>query len=341
MMRIGIVGLQCLYYPTAFSDALSASPNADFAGAATLGASEGAIREVLGMGPREYADRYGIGIYDQPEEMVVQEDLDAVVIATRHTDHALWAERMAQIGVDIYICKPFATTLDDAERIVQCAGQYGVRIAVGPSQRHLPALQAVREALDQDLIGAPFAARICHHHGTIDAFSPRDWYRSPEQGGPELSLAWHVIDIALYLMKGTVERVFADYGNFTSPDSPFMDCGWMALHMDGGRLASIDMYFCNRLPYPSWQAEIIGPEGVLSIQRLENDARGTAVVLDTADCHRTLPLPRGGQPGPSLAWIDDFREGREPTVSAEVARTITRISLAARKSAASGVPVAP
>ena len=52
-----------------------------------------------------------------------------------------------------------------------------------------------------------------------------------------------------------IASVYAEYGNYTSPNSPFMDCGRISMRTEGSGLASFDMYFCNRVPYPSWQLE--------------------------------------------------------------------------------------
>ena len=193
-------------------------------------------------------------------------------------------------------------------------------------------MMAVKTALDQDLIGQPFALRICHHHGVIDVFRPRDWYRAPQEGGPELSLGWYGIDLALYLMQQDVETVYAQYGNFTSPDSPFMDCGRIEMQMAQNRMAAFDMYFCNRFPYPAWQLEIVGPKGMISIHRVEEDARKTVVSLDSAAGHKLLPLPTV-TPGWEMFWVDDFLHRRKPAISAMDAKRITQIALAARDAA--------
>src|SRR5262245_16623534 len=188
-MRVGIAGLGLLYWPMAMGRGLQAK-GVDFLGAATMGVSETLIQETLGISPAEYASRFNINLYDQPEEMVAAERLDTVVLATRHTEHAEWAERLAGLGLNIFIPKTFTTTLADAERIVQAQQRHGVKIAVGPSARYLPAIMAAKKAVDEGLIGQPFAIRICHHHGTIDVFNKHDWYREAEEGGPELSLGW-------------------------------------------------------------------------------------------------------------------------------------------------------
>lgn len=338
-MRAGMVGLAGLYWPIALGRALHEHAGVEFVAAAPLDADEAAVRTMLGITPDDYANRFGVRLYVDAEEMIAAEQLDTVVLVTRHSEHAGWAERLAARGVDLFIPKTFATTLADAERIAAAQRRYGVKIAVGPSARFLPPMLAVKQALDQGRIGKPFAMRLCHHHGTIDVFHAQDWYRDPAEGGPELSLGWYGIDLVLHLMGEPVTSVYAQYGNFTSPDSPFMDCGRMEMRLASGGQASFDMYFCNRVPYPSWQMEIVGPGGVISIHRAAPDSASVAVGLDGPRGYQPLPLP-GAAPGWESFWIDDFLAGRRPAITAEDAALITQISLAARESAATRAPVA-
>jgi predicted dehydrogenase len=334
-MRVGVVGLAALYWPVAIGKGLQGREGVQFRSAATLGASEATLQATLGLSAAEYAERFQIKIYTDAAEMVAREQLDTVVLITRHSEHAAWAERMAALGLNLFIPKTFATTLEDAERIVQAQQHYGVKIAVGPSARFLPPVMAAKQAVEQGRIGKPFAVRICHHHGTIDVFHQQDWYRDPAEGGPELSLGWYGIDLALHLMADQVKTVFAQYGNFTSPDSPFMDCGRIELRMSQGGMASFDMYFCNRVAYPSWQLEIVGAQGVVSIHRVAGDSRKTVVSLDGANGYETLPLPEQ-TPGWEMFWVDDFINNRAPALSAVVAKEITQVALAARESANKG-----
>ena len=338
-MRAGMVGLAGLYWPITLGRALHEHPDVQFLSAATLGVDDRAIREMLGMTAVEYAERFGVRLYTDAEEMVVGEKLDTVVIITPHTEHAVWAERMAQLGTDIFIPKTFATSLADAERIVQAGQRYDVKIASGPSARFLPPMVAAHQALQAGRIGKPFSMRLCHHHGTLDVFHANDWYRNPEEGGPELSLGWYGIDLVQYLMGEPPKSVYAQYDNFTTPDSSFMDCGRIEMRLASGGLASFDMYFCNRVAYPSWQLEIVGPGGVISIHRAAEDSNTVVVALDGPNGYETLPLPEHA-PNWESFWIDDFLTGARPAIMAEDAAEITRISLAARESAATGAPVA-
>ena len=334
-MRIGIAGLNALYWPVAMANGLSGKAGVQFLAAATLGESATRIRESLGLTPAEYATQYHLELYDQPEEMIAREKLDTVVIVSRHTEHAVWVERLAKFGVNIFIPKTFVTIPQDADRILQAERQHGIKVAVGPSARYLAPMMAVKRALDDGLIGEPFSMRVCHHHGTIDAFHSNDWYRDPQEGGPELSLGWYGIDLVLHFMGDHITKVFAKYSNYTTPDSPFMDCGRIIMELGRGGTATFDMYFCNRMDYPSWQLEIIGPRGVISIHRTDSNSTRTLVTLDRPVGRSTLPLPEA-TPHWEMFWVDEFLQGQACSVSAEYAKRVTLISLAARESARSG-----
>ena len=334
-MRIGIAGLNALYWPMSAGNFLARRPDVSFLAAATLGESPDVIKASLGLTPQEYADRYHIKLYEQAEEMIREEALDTVMIVSPHSEHATWVEKLAGMGVNLYIPKTFVTTLEEADRILRVQERTGIKIAVGPSARYLPPMVAIRRALAEGKIGDPFALRICHHHGSIDVFHPQDWYRNPKEGGPELSLGWYGIDLTLQLMGDAVSRVTAQYGTFTSPDSAFMDCGRILMEMRQGGLASFDMYFCNRFNYPSWQVEIVGPKGILSLHRGQGDPYQALAGWDSGDGYQILPIP-DDSPNWEMFWVDEFIAGRESSLNAEYARLVTQISLTARFSASSG-----
>jgi predicted dehydrogenase len=337
-MRVGMAGLAALYWPMTLGKQLKARADVHFLAAATLGADDATLLQTLGIPAQEYANTFQVNLYTSAEEMIAAEQLDTVVLNTPHSQHATWVERLAPLGVNFFIPKTFATTAEDAERIVQAQNHHGVQVAVGPSARFLPPMMAVKQAIDEGRIGKPFAMRLCHHHGVIDVFKPQDWYRQPQEGGPELSLGWYGIDLILHFMGDAVKTIHAEYGNFTSPASPFMDCGRMMLQMGAGGLAAFDMYFCNRFTYPSWQLEVVGPGGVLSIHRSSEGGNKTVVSLDNADGYQQLAVPTH-TPGWELFWVDDFLQRRKPSIDAQEAALITGLSLAARQSAQTGEPV--
>ena len=105
--------------------------------------------------------------------------------------------------------------------------------------------------------------------------------------------------------------------------------------MAGGANAAFDMYFCNRFPYPSWQLEIAGPKGLLSIHRVEGDPFRTVASLDGPEGYRLLPIPED-MPHWENFWVDELAHGRPLSLTAGYAREVTRLSLAALESSRRG-----
>jgi predicted dehydrogenase len=221
---------------------------------------------------------------------------------------------------------------------VAAARDNRIRVAVGPSARFLPWFAAAKKALDAGRIGTPFSLRIAHHHGTLDVFHADDFYRDPAEGGPELSLGWYMVDLVLHFMQKPVERIAANYGTFTTPGGPFMDCGKLSLGMAGGAMASCDLYFCNRFAFPAWEMELVGDRGALLVRQSGGAGQETSVVLLTAAGRKNISPP-ARTPHWELFWVDELRGRGAPSVSAEYAREVTRICLAARDSARRGKTV--
>lgn len=336
-MRVGIAGLACLYWPVCIGQGFAARPGVDFVAAATMGEDAGLIADCLGISPERYAADFGIRMYLDAVEMVHAERLDLVALCVPHSRHAALAGELAPLGVDLFVPKTFATTLEDCRRMVSLEREWGIRILSGPGARYLPVMMAVKEALSSGVIGRPFSVRACHHHGVLDPFHPRDWYRRPEEGGPELSLGWYGVDLMIGLLDTEPVRLFASYGNFTTPDSPFMDCGRIEMRMESGVQASFDMYFCNRAPYPSWQLEIAGTGGLLSLHRDPADSRRVVLAADTPEGYRLLEFDESG-PDWEMEWLDSLLAGRPYAIDAGCAAELTTTTLAARASAAAWRP---
>jgi predicted dehydrogenase len=332
-LKIGLAGMGALYWPFALAEGLAGIRGARLAAVSSLGQAEAEIRAHIGMGAAEFAKKMGAKLVDTVEQLA--DEADVIALCTRHTKHAAWVEKLAPLGRDLFVFKTFATTLKDADRICSAGKKHGVRIAAGPSARFLPWFAAAKSVVDAGRIGTPFSLRLAHHHGTIDVFGPGDFYRDAAEGGPELSLGWYMVDLAMHLLGRRVVDVDGAYGTYTSKDSPFMDLGRLTLRMEGGALAACDMYFCNRFAFPTWEMELVGDKGALLVrQPLGADAPPT-VTLSTATGSRAVAMPTRS-PHWELFWVDELRKPGALSVDAAWAREVTRVCLEARDAAARG-----
>lgn len=77
--------------------------------------------------------------------------VDAVSIATPTETHAEIACAFLERGVHVLVEKPFAKTLDEADRIIAAAERSGAKIMVGQLERFNPAMVALRPLVTRPL----------------------------------------------------------------------------------------------------------------------------------------------------------------------------------------------
>jgi predicted dehydrogenase len=83
---------------------------------------------------------------------------DLVCIATYSDSHANYAIAAMEAGADVFIEKPLATTVADAQRVIGTAKRLGRKLVVGYILRHHPSWQRlIAEARD---LGGPYVFRM-------------------------------------------------------------------------------------------------------------------------------------------------------------------------------------
>lgn len=86
----------------------------------------------------EIAAKYGVAALQSSAEMVGH--VDAVTVAVPTAAHADVALRFIERGVSVLVEKPLATTVAEADRLVEAADRAGVILAAGHTERFNPAV---------------------------------------------------------------------------------------------------------------------------------------------------------------------------------------------------------
>ena len=125
------------------------------------------------------------------------------MLATPPAHHAPATIELASRRKHVFVEKPMATSLADAEAMVAAADAGGVALAVGLYRRMLPAVRLLRAMLESGEYGAPIA---------IDAEEggPYGWQlasldgltRTAGGGGVLIDIGSHVIDVLLGILPG-------------------------------------------------------------------------------------------------------------------------------------------
>lgn len=101
-----------------------------------------------------FAKRSGAKVYADYREMLKEEKLDIVSVATYAPSHAEMAIAAARAGAQAVWCeKPIATTMDDAERIVEACFNHGTLLVVNHQRRFDPNHRKLRDLIAEGQLG--------------------------------------------------------------------------------------------------------------------------------------------------------------------------------------------
>jgi myo-inositol 2-dehydrogenase / D-chiro-inositol 1-dehydrogenase len=333
-MRVGIYSLHSCYWPVALAQCIRQIPGAELVAAAHLGFDPALTRDILGVSPEDFAQQFSVPLYEDPQTMIEREGVEAVLIAGPHTELPGYCEQAAGLGCHFYVSKPMAVSTAGAERIVEAAQEAGVVAVSGMTERFDPGIRAAQQRIAAGEIGEVIAIRALHQHGRL-SFHPRDWWNDPEQGGPELSLMWYVADVCRWLAGSEVTRVYAEYGTFNSPGSPFMDNGKATFRFANGVLGSADIYFSCDFEFPHWEVEVMGTTGAIRTQQ-----SAYSVTAFGPGGPRVSVAPAHDMLRDEVAnWLAACRGEGETFMRIRDARQVLEVCFAARESAQAHQPV--
>jgi predicted dehydrogenase len=278
VLRVGVIGLDGWFFPQTYAKVLTQASSVRLISGAHLGVTDEKLEiSTPGYNKERFAKEFHIKLYDSIEKMIQKEQLEAVVICGEYCRKADYVEEAAENGVDILLEKPPASTMDDMDRIVRAEQKNKVKVAVATARPYAEFGSGVlfKEAyrkIKEGIIGNPLCIRMVRQHGKLyleddlnpyfwEPFNSDHWYLKKENRGPELSLGWYASDFLRWFMGSEVIRVYAEYENYITPKSPFMDNGKATVKFKNGSIGSVDLYFSVEWPFPLTSVEIVGTKG--------------------------------------------------------------------------------
>lgn len=144
---------------------------------------------------------YHVRGYTDYSAMLNNEKPDAVIIAVPTQYHKKIALDCLEQGAHIFVEKPIAGTLEDAEQIIAKAKEKNKLFTVGHVERFNPIVTQVKELIQQNVIGKPYLVKTIR----VGPFPKRLYGMT---GGVLVDLAVHDIDVIQYLI-GPIQGVYA------------------------------------------------------------------------------------------------------------------------------------
>lgn len=138
------------------------------------------------------------------------QNLDAAIVTVPDDGHADVAEFLLRAGIAVYLEKPLATTVPDADRILTAARESGSKLYVGHNMRHMRVVRMLRDIIARGEIGEVKAIWCRHFVGNGGDYYFKDWHAERSRvNSLLLQKGAHDIDVIHWLAGGYTERVTA------------------------------------------------------------------------------------------------------------------------------------
>jgi phthalate 4,5-cis-dihydrodiol dehydrogenase len=221
-----------------------------------------------------FCKEHGVTGYSDYHDMLKDDSIDAVLIATPHHMHTSIVEDAAKHGKHILLEKPLAENPEGVLRIKQAIESSGVRFMAGFSNHFTKANRKAKEIVESGGIGT-----IITGTSTVNKYwmvpERRDWHLSRKTGGGMwLTIGIHLIDRLSFLIDSKITSISADLGtHFHIQDAHDSSAAFL-------RYANGATGFVSAIGYsaggPIEETLLVGTKGSLKI----NQKKGVLLGID-------------------------------------------------------------
>lgn len=216
---------------------------------------------------RPLAERFGLAPTDSYAAVLADPAIDAVVLATPHSQHADEIVAAARAGKHVFVEKPFTLTRADAERAVEACRTAGVTLHVGFNRRYAPAYVEMARRIAAGDIGVPRHVEGNFSGPASYQTEPGNWRSNQVEspGGGMTARGVHVLDSMVNLC-GLATSAFA-FSERLQHTIDVDDTTVCALRFAGGATGALTTLHAASTFY---RLHVFGPRGALEM-RGENE----------------------------------------------------------------------
>lgn len=300
----------------------------------------------------DMAAKYGGKVYDTPEALLADPEIDAVSVCAANYAHAELAIKAMRAGKDVLCEKPMAVTLEDCEAMVKVAKETGRTLMIAHNQRFAKAHVKAKALIDAGTIGRIVTFRTTFGHGGPETWSinpgKNTWFfdKSKAAMGAMADLGVHKTDLIHYLTGERVVRTTArvatldkrgENGELIGVDDNAMCIYEMTGGIVGTMTASWTFYGAE-----DNSTVLYGTKGIMKIY--DDPAHSIVVTLadgtrEMYDVEQIQTNDNQTKSGVIDAWIDCLKNRTAPAVTGEDALYAMRAVFASLRSSELGAAV--
>jgi myo-inositol 2-dehydrogenase/D-chiro-inositol 1-dehydrogenase len=280
-------------------------------------------------------------------DVVKNRDVKAVYISTTpEQTHYPIARDCLRAGKHVFLEKPIAMELWEADELITLARQGNLKFTIGYSQRFNPKFAYAKKKIADGTLGKPVTALVSRHISR----SLGQKISGRVKLSPASMEATHDLDFVFWLLEPAKPvRVYAQGVNCVMfPTTGAFDSMWITVTMDNGLVVVVGAGWILPPGYPNYSStwiEIIGSEGALILDETHRDvwlntmAKGTVFPLSTMPGEQVDHVYAGAMGPETLHFLESILMDRPVMVTPESARVVMEVYTAADLSAERNAPI--
>jgi predicted dehydrogenase len=193
---------------------------------------------------KEVANKYGVNMYTDYNELINCEELDAVSVCTPNDLHASISIVALQSGIHVLCEKPMATSKKDAEMMIEAAEKSGKKLMIGHNQRFVTSHQKAKQLIENGEIGKIYSFRTAFGHSGPENWSvdgKESWFFKKDEAflGAMGDLGVHKADLIRYILNEDITEVGAFVETSAKTFSNVDDCAVCMLKSESGIIGTL------------------------------------------------------------------------------------------------------
>ncbi len=270
-------------------------------------------------------------------DALLTEGLDGAVICAENVNHRPLVEACAGRVGAILCEKPIATTIADAQAMIDVCAKSHTKLQIAFPVRFSQAVLQLKAQLDAGALGEIYSAK-CTNHGSM----PGGWFTDQHLagGGAVIDHTVHVIDVLRWMWGAEVTEVYAEIGDsLLHPGLGIDDAGLLSFQLSNGVYGTLDTSWSRPKSYPTWgdvKIEILGETGLVRV-----DAFAQHIAVSSDKTGKTQWAGWGSNADAALLadFVGMIREDRQPSITGYDGLKALEVALAAYESARTGKPI--
>lgn len=306
----------------------------------------------------------GARVYKDYRKLLADKSIDAIHVLTPNISHCEITVAALEAGKHVICEKPMATTVEDAQKMIDAQKRSGKLLTIGYQYRHMENNKLMKKVIDAGLIGDIYYAEA----SSIRRRGVPTWGvftdKSKQGGGALIDIGTHALDLTLWMMNNyepvCVDGIsFEKLGKLLEPEEQgngemgpwnnktfdVEDSAMGFVKMKNGAIIYLKASWALNMATNPCQVLLCGTKGGLDTQgggvRLNHVVCGEMTISQIGEAKEAF-IPGFSAGGPPLRseeaeiWVKALKREGELFVKPEQAFCVTKILDAIYKSSRTG-----